>query len=74
MRASHCTAPGRPFFVMIWMTPAAASAPYSVAAAGPLMTSMDSMSSGLMASSAEVLCPNTLKLPVPPLLMRTPST
>ncbi len=74
MRASHCTVPGLPFLVMIWITPAAASAPYSVAAAGPLMTSMDSMSAGLIASRADVLCPNTLKFPVVVLRMRTPST
>jgi hypothetical protein len=33
---------------MIWITPADASAPYSVAAAGPFTTSMLSMSSGGM--------------------------
>ena len=39
--------PALPFFVMIWITPAEASAPYSVAAAGPFTTSMLSISSGL---------------------------
>ena len=38
----------RPRFVMMLITPAEASAPYSVAAAGPFTTSMLSMSSGLM--------------------------
>ena len=33
---------------MIWITPLDASVPYRVAAAGPLITSMLSMSSGLM--------------------------
>ena len=33
-------APSLPFLVMIWITPADASVPYSVAAAGPLMISI----------------------------------
>ena len=48
-----------PFLVMIWITPFAASAPYSVAAAGPFTTSIDSMSSGLMKSSGLRDCPDT---------------
>jgi hypothetical protein len=40
----HCGRPAAPFLVMIWMTPLLASVPYSVAAAGPRMTSMLSMS------------------------------
>src|SRR4051812_43802358 len=47
-----CRMPLRPFLVMIWMTPDEASAPYSVAAAGPLTTSTLSMSSGLMLVNA----------------------
>ena len=38
---------------MIWMTPALASVPYSVAAAGPLMISMLSMSPGSMSFNRE---------------------
>ena len=45
--AVNVAAPLAPRFVMIWITPAEASDPYSVAAAGPLMISMLSMSSGL---------------------------
>ena len=37
----------RPRFVKTWITPAAASEPKSVAAAGPLRTSIRSISSGL---------------------------
>ena len=48
---------------MIWMTPFAASAPYSVAAAGPLITSSDSMSSGLIASSADAVWPPPAVIP-----------
>src|SRR3569832_1747788 len=44
-------APSFPFFVMIWITPTDASVPYNVAAAGPLMISMLSMSAGLKSSS-----------------------
>jgi len=36
-----------PVLVLIWMTPLEARVPYSAAAAGPLRTEMDSMSSGL---------------------------
>ena len=41
----------------IWITPADASAPYRVAAAGPFTISMDSMSSGLMSLSRLPCCP-----------------
>ena len=41
-------APACPRLVKIWMTPDAASVPYSVVAAGPLITSMRSMSEGSM--------------------------
>jgi len=50
----HAGAPWRPRFVMMWITPFDASVPYSVAAAGPLMTSMLSMSSGLKSLSREM--------------------
>src|SRR3712207_2910686 len=46
--AVHEGRPVLPRFVKIWITPAAASVPYSVAAAAPLMISMRSMSAGLM--------------------------
>ena len=46
--ASHRVLPARPFFVVTWSTPFDAAVPYSAAAAGPLMISMLSMSSGLM--------------------------
>src|SRR5688572_26373014 len=39
--------PGRPRFVLITITPLAASVPYRAAADGPLTTSTDSISSGL---------------------------
>ena len=45
--------PAFPFLVVIWMTPFDASVPYSVAAAGPFTTSIDSMSSGLMSLSRD---------------------
>ena len=38
--------PARPFFVVMTMTPFAASVPYSVAAEGPFTISMSSISSG----------------------------
>jgi hypothetical protein len=38
------------------------------------MTSIDSMSCGLIASSALVFCPKTVKFPCPRSLTRTPST
>ena len=41
-------APARPFFVVMTMTPFAASVPYSVAADGPFTISSVSISSGLM--------------------------
>src|SRR5580658_6494377 len=42
----HCGGPATPCLVMMTMTPLAASVPYSVAAAGPFSTSIDSMSLG----------------------------
>jgi hypothetical protein len=51
---------------MIWMTPFAASAPYRVAAAGPLMTSIDSMSFGFRKLSADVTCVDCARPAVPP--------
>src|SRR5438046_371790 len=47
MKVNSCP-PASPFFVMMFITPLAASVPYSVAAAGPLSTSMLSISSGAM--------------------------
>jgi len=63
------------------MTPADASAPYRVAAAGPLTISMLSMSSGLRSFKTLGACPD-VALPLPltlksarnPPSMRTPST
>ena len=46
--------PSTPRLVMIWMTPLAASVPYKVAAAGPLMISMLSMSLGSMSFNPEI--------------------
>ncbi len=66
-----------PFFVMMLITPFAASVPYSVAALGPLRTSIDSMSSGLKSFKREIGDePNAwLTGPVAgSLLTRTPST
>ena len=63
-----------PRFVVIRITPFAASVPYSVAADGPLMISMFSISSGLMSLRRDGAWP-----PVPsedeatPPLARTPS-
>ena len=51
--------PARPFFVVTWSTPFAAAVPYSAAAAGPLMTSMLSMSSGLRSLMRDGNCPPT---------------
>ena len=51
--AFHCAAPVVPRFVKIWITPAAASVPYSVDAAAPFTISMRSMSSGLMSLSGD---------------------
>jgi hypothetical protein len=48
--ALHFVLPARPRFVVICTTPFAAAVPYSAAAAGPLMISMSSMSSGFRSS------------------------
>jgi hypothetical protein len=45
--------PALPFLVVMRMTPFAASVPYSVAADGPLRTSMVSISDGSMSSKRE---------------------
>ena len=50
-RTCHLAAPPAPRLVKIWITPAAASVPYSVAAAAPFTISMRSISSGLMSLS-----------------------
>src|SRR5688572_18152625 len=47
LSAVHTGARAEPRFVKTWMTPADASVPYSVLAAGPEMISMRSMSLGL---------------------------
>ncbi len=49
--------PGVPFFVKIWMTPFAASDPYSVVAAPPGTYSMRSMFSSGMSAMEEVCVP-----------------
>ena len=62
---------------MIWITPAAASVPYSVAAAGPLMISRLSMSSGLKSFQREIDCePNPCVVGPDACVLstRTPST
>ena len=74
MRAVMRGAPGVPFFVKIWMTPVAASDPYSVDAAPPFVISIRSMSLVSRSASAEDCSP-----PVPAavdwsLSTRTPST
>src|SRR2546427_5805446 len=45
--AVHFVGPGRPCLVRNWITPLAASVPYSAAAEGPFTTSTASKSSGL---------------------------
>ena len=45
--------PDVPRFVVMTMTPFAASVPYNVAADGPFTTSIDSISAGLMSSRRE---------------------
>ncbi len=54
---------------MIWITPLAASVPYSVAAAGPLMTSMLSIIAGSRSSMRDTSRPPLSMR----LLTRTPS-
>ncbi|MXV97026.1 MAG: hypothetical protein F4Z92_14460 [Gemmatimonadetes bacterium] len=71
-KAVKRAAPGVPFLVKIWITPFEASVPYRVAAAGPLMTSIDSMLLGSMSLSREV-GPQLKPRPVS-LSTRTPST
>ena len=78
----HCGRPVRPFLVKIWITPAAASVPYRVAAAAPLMISTRSMSFGLMSFRGLAMSLPLRRLePVggalcwyPSLRIRTPST
>ena len=80
--AVHTGAPDEPRLVKTWMTPAAASVPYSVVAAEPLMISMRSMSAGLIWSSGLTVTRAPRPLPVSRLLtigsgwlrMRMPST
>src|SRR2546425_8535240 len=67
-------APGLPRFVLMMITPVEAAVPYSAAADGPLTTSIDSISSGLMSLIRLGFVP-----PIPmldellALVMRTPS-
>ena len=61
----------RPRLVITWITPADASAPYSVAAAGPFTISMDSMSAGFRLLSALVMAPDAADTCL--LSTRTPS-
>ena len=69
--------PGWPCFVLMMITPVEAAVPYSAAADGPLITSIVSISSGLMSFTRLGFVP-----PIPmvdaasdllPLVMRTPS-
>ncbi len=70
----HLVAPGVPRFVVMRITPFAASVPYSVAAAGPFTISMDSMSSGLMSSSRDGSCPPEKREKSSEVFTRMPST
>ena len=80
-RTCHLAAPPAPRLVKIWMTPAAASVPYSVAAAAPFTISIRSISSGLMSLSGLELefaprCVVPVKMPLrgySSLRVRTPS-
>ena len=47
--------PACPFLVVTTMAPLAASEPYSAAAAAPVSTEIDSMSSGLMSAIGSVV-------------------
>src|SRR5437773_482961 len=75
--AVHLVGPGRPCLVRIWITPFAASVPYSAAADGPFTTSTDSQSSGFRSLRRDGAWPP--EAPRPPsalgtLSTRTPST
>ena len=63
--AVHTGAPAEPRLVKTWMTPAEASVPYRVVAAEPLMTSMRSMSLGLIMSSGVTVMSEGRPSPVP---------
>jgi hypothetical protein len=65
--------PARPFFVVMTMTPLAASVPYNVAAEGPFTISMSSMSSGLRSLTKLVVVP-PVATPTELEIIRTPST
>jgi hypothetical protein len=67
-------APDTPRLVKIWMMPAAASVPYSVAAAAPFRTSMRSMSSAAMSCRGDRPSRAPPCVPTMSLKMRTPST
>ena len=67
-------APADPFFVKIWITPALASDPYSVAAAAPFRISIRSIVSGLMLSNGREVPPLPWTPAIDrPLSIRTPS-
>ncbi len=75
LKKSHLVLPGRPRLVLYTITPFAASVPYSTAADGPLTTSIDSMSSGLMSLRREGTCPPTpTEFELAPFSTRMPST
>jgi len=69
----HVAAPARPRFVVITMTPFAASVPYSVAADGPFTTSILSISDGLRSLTRLGSVPPPVPAPPTVLVMRTPS-
>jgi len=73
-RKVHRASFALPCFVVIRMRPFAAWVPYSAAAAGPLMTSTDSMSSGLMSSRTEKSWPPAPAPMLVALSIRAPST
>jgi hypothetical protein len=58
-RAFHLVPWSLPFFVVITTTPALPRAPQSAEAAGPLMISIFSISSGLRSANRVADCPPT---------------
>ena len=65
--------PAMPRLVKIWITPLAASVPYSVVADAPLITSIRSMSSAAMSWSGEMDPRELLPVEMGELYTRTPS-
>ncbi len=74
MRAVTRARPGRPRLVKIWITPVAASDPYSVLAAPPFVISTRSMSEMRMSAQAEDCSPPVQLAVISELSIRTPST